>query len=392
MGLPLLKLKQSDDMSGRESTKAVITVIGAGVIGLAVAAQVAAKDREVYILEKNETFGQETSSRNSEIIHAGIYYPESSLKAETCIAGNTLLYELCQQHGIAHRKTGKLIVATKDEEVGKLEALLERGIKNGVRGLTMLSRQEVRELEPNVEAVAAIFSPSSGVIDSHALMKYFLSRAKEKGAEIAYKSKVVGIERLSDGYEVTVENSTRAFPFKTEVLINCAGLHSDKVAQLAGIEISEARYRLFYCKGEYFSVGNSKSRLVERLIYPVPEPGAGGTGIHTVMDIEGRIRLGPNARYVDEIDYKVDESQKGFFYHSVKAFLPFIEYDDLEPEMAGIRPKLQGPGEDVRDFVIRHEWDRGLPGLINLIGIESPGLTSAPAIAKYVESMVNEIL
>jgi len=359
---------------------------------LAVAAQVAAKGREVYILEKNETFGKETSSRNSETIHAGIYYPEGSLKAETCVAGNALLYELCQQNGIAHRKTGKLIVATKDEEVGKLEALLQRGIRNGVRGLTMLSRTEVRELEPNVEGVAAIFSPSSGIIDSHALMKFFLARAKEKGAEIAYKSKVVGIERLSDGYEVTVENGSRSFPFKTEVLINCAGLHSDRIAQLAGIDISEAGYRLFYCKGEYFSVGNSKSRLVERLIYPVPQPSTGGMGIHTVMDVEGKMRLGPNARYVNEIDYKVDESQKGFFYHSVKAFLPFIEYDDLEPEMAGIRPKLQGPGEDIRDFVIRHEQDRGLPGFINLIGIESPGLTSAPAIAERVEGIVKEIL
>ncbi len=359
---------------------------------MAVAAQVAGKGREVYILEKNETFGKETSSRNSEIIHAGIYYPEGSLKAETCVAGNAQLYELCQQHGIGYRKAGKLIVATKDEEIGKLEALLERGKRNGARGLTMLSKKGVRELEPNVEAVAAIFSASSGIIDSHALMRYFLNRAKEKGAEIAYKSKVVAIERLSDGYEVTVENDSRSFPFKTEVLINCAGLHSDKIARLAGIDIDEAGYRLLYCKGEYFSVGNIKSRLIKRLIYPVPEPSTGGTGIHTVMDVEGRMRLGPNARYVDEIDYKVDESQKGSFYYSVKAFLPFIEYDDLEPEMAGIRPKLQGPGEDIRDFVIRHERDRGLPGFINLIGIESPGLTSAPAIAKYVESIVNEIL
>ena len=370
----------------------MITIIGAGVIGLAVAAEVAAKGREVYILEKNETFGQETSSRNSETIHAGIYYPKGSLKAETCVAGNALLYKLCEQHGIGYRKTGKLIVATKDEEVGKLEALLEQGIRNGVKGLIMLSRKEVRELEPNVEAVAAISSPSSGIIDSYALMRYLLNRAKEKGAEIGYRSRVVGIEGRSDGYEVTVENGSGSFPFKTEVVINCAGLYSDRIAQLAGIDIGEAGYTQFYCKGEYFSVGSSKSRLVERLIYPVPELGTGGTGIHTVMDVEGRMKLGPNARYVDEIAYKVDESQKGVFYNSVKPFLPFIEYDDLEPEMAGIRPKLQGPGEDFRDFVIRHEADKGLPGLINLLGIESPGLTSAPAIAKYVESIVKEIL
>ncbi|MCK5653568.1 MAG: FAD-dependent oxidoreductase, partial [Dehalococcoidia bacterium] len=202
-------------MSSIESPRAVITIIGAGVIGLAVAAQVAGKDREVYILEQNETFGKETSSRNSEIIHAGIYYPEGSLKAETCVAGNTQLYDLCQRYGIGHRRTGKLIVATVEEGVGKLEALLEQGRRNGAKGLKMLSAEEIKELEPNVEAVAAIFSPSSGIIDSHALMKYFLNRAREKGAEIAYKSKVIGIERLSDGYEVTVENSSGPFPFKT---------------------------------------------------------------------------------------------------------------------------------------------------------------------------------
>ena len=369
----------------------MITIIGAGVIGLAVAAQVTGKGRDVYILEKNETFGQETSSRNSETIHAGIYYPEGSLKAETCVAGNALLYELCQQHGIGHKKTGKLIVATKNEEVEKLEALLHQGKGNGVDDLTMLSKSKIGELEPNVEAIAAILSPSSGIIDCHALMRLFISRAKEKGAEIVYRSKVVGIERLSDGYEVAVENSSGSFTFKTEIIINCAGLHSDRIAQLAGIDTDQAGYKLRYCKGEYFGVSKHKSRMVDRLIYPAPEPSTGGMGIHTVLDVEGRMRLGPNARYVDEIDYKVDESQQGVFYDSVRQFLPFIEYDDLAPEMAGIRPKLQGLGESFRDFVIRHEEDKGLPGFINLIGIESPGLTSAPAIAKYVEGMVNEI-
>ena len=368
-----------------------ITIVGAGVIGLAVAAQVAGKYGEVYILEKNETFGRETSSRNSETIHAGIYYTEGSLKAETCVAGNALLYELCQQHGIGHRKTGKLIVATKNEGVERLEALQERGKRNGVNGLVMLSKKGIKELEPNVEAIAAILSPSSGVIDSHALMKFLISRAKENGAEIAYKSKVVGVERLSDGYEVTVENSSGSFSFKTDIIINCAGLHCDGIAQLAGIDINEAGYKLRYCKGEYFSVSSHKSRMVDRLIYPVPEPGAAGLGIHNVFDVEGRMRLGPNARYVDEIDYKVDESLQGVFYDSVRQFLPFIEYDDLAPEMAGIRSKLQGPGESFRDFVIRDEEDKGLPGFINLIGIESPGLTSAPAIARYVESIVNGI-
>ena len=379
-------------MSGRESPGAVITVIGAGVVGLAVAAQVSGKGKDVYILEKNETFGKETSSRNSEIIHAGIYYPEGSLKAETCVDGNAMLYEICRRYGIGHSKTGKLIVATEDEDVGKLEELLERGRRNGARGLKVLSRGELNKLEPNIEAVAAIFSPSSGTVDSHALMRCFLGKAQEEGARISYKSNVIGINRLSDGYEVTVDDGSGSFSFKTEVIINCAGLNSDKVAQLAGIDINKAGYQLFYCKGEYFSVGNRKNRLIKRLIYPVPQPSSGGLGVHATLDLEGRMRLGPDARYVNEIDYRVDESQRGLFYSSVKAFLPFIESDDLEPEMAGIRPKLQGPGDDFRDFVIRHEQDRGLPGFINLIGIESPGLTSAPAIARCVESMVKEIL
>ena len=361
-------------------------------MGLAVAAQVSGKGRDVYILEKNETFGKETSSRNSEIIHAGIYYPEGSLKAETCVDGNAMLYEICRRYGIGHRKTGKLIVATEDEDVGKLEELLERGRRNGARGLKVLSRGEINKLEPNIEAVAAIFSPSSGTIDSHTLMRYFLSKAQGEGSKIAYKSNVIGIEKLSDGYEVTVENGSGSFLFKTEILINCAGLYSDRIAQLGGIDINKAGYKLFYCKGEYFSVGNRKNGLIKRLIYPVPRPSSRGLGIHATLDLEGRMRLGPDARYVNEIDYRVDESQRGLFYSSVKAFLPFIESDDLEPEMAGIRPKLQGPGDDFRDFVIRHEQDRGLPGFINLIGIESPGLTSAPAIARYVDSMVKEIL
>ena len=379
-------------MFGEKSYKADIAIIGAGVIGLAIAAQVARKDVAVYLLEENESFGKETSSRNSGVIHAGIYYPEGSLKAKACVEGNALLYEICQRYEIGCRKIGKLIVATTADEVEELETLLERGMKNGVKGLEMLPRTKVKEMEPSVSAMAAIFSPSTGIIDSYALMKFLLYQAEEEGAKVAYRTKVVGIERLSDGYEVMVENGGGSFPFKTEVIINCAGLNSDKMAQLAGINVNEAGYKLFYCKGEYFSVGNNKNRLIKRLIYPTPEPNIKGAGIHAGFDLEGRMRLGPSARYVEGIDYRVDESQKWFFYHSAKRFLPFIEYEDLEPEMAGIRPKLQGPGEDFRDFVISHEHHKGLPGFINLIGIESPGLTGSPAIAEYVGSIVKGIL
>lgn len=372
--------------------KADITIVGAGVVGLAVAAQVAGDNREVYLIEKNETFGKETSSRNSEVIHAGIYYPAGSLKAKACIEGNASLYQLCEEIGIGCRRIGKLIVATTAEEVTELEILMERGKSNGVKGLKMLSKAEVKEMEPNLKVTAAIFSPSTGIIDSHALMRYFLNKSKEQGAKIAYKSEVIGIERLSQGYEVTIKSDSENFSFRTRSLINCAGLNSDKIAQLSGIDIRQAGYKLSYCKGEYFSVSSAKSKLINRLIYPVPEPNIISVGIHATVDLEGKIRLGPNARYVDEIDYRVDELQKGPFYQSVKRYLPFIEYEDLEPEMAGIRPKLQGPGESIRDFIIKHEHDRDLPGFINLIGIESPGLTGSPAIAKYVGDIINEVI
>jgi L-2-hydroxyglutarate oxidase LhgO len=374
------------------SYRADITIIGAGVVGLGIAAQVASEDKKVYVLDKNDTFGQETSSRHSGVIHSGIYYPEDSLKMKMCVDGNRILYELCQRYGIGHRRLGKLIVATTDEETAELLVLLERGHRNGVDGLRILSKREMKELEPNVEGVAAILSPSTGIIDSYALMKYFIAKAKDGGAQIAYQTKVVGIEKVADEYRVTVEDSTGNFSFTTRILINCAGLYCDKVAELAGVDTTEAGYKLHYCKGEYFSVDGSRSILVKRLIYPLPPPQVTGVGIHLSSDLAGRMRLGPSTEYVNKIDYTVDNRHRQLFYNSVRRFLPFIKYDDLEPEMAGIRPKLQEPGEDIRDFVIRDESDKGLPGFINLIGIESPGLTASPAIARYVGGLVRDLL
>lgn len=371
--------------------KADITIVGAGVVGLAVATRLADGRRDVYVLEKNETFGRETSSRHSGVIHAGIYYAEGSLKARLCVAGNRMLYQLCGAHGIGHARLGKLIVAGNDEEVGELRRLREQGERNGAEGLRLLSRREMKELEPNVEAVAALLSPTTGIVDAEELMRWFVARATEDGASIAYHAEVVGIERRGDGYRVVVDDGTDTFSFSTRVLINSAGLQSDRVAGLAGIDVSEAGYRLHYCKGEYFSVGGGKSRLVSRLIYAVPPADGASVGIHVALDLDGRMRLGPGVRYVDSIDYTVDDRDKDLFYNSVKGFLPFIEHDDLQPEMAGIRPKLQEPGGEVRDFVIRDESDRGLPGLINLIGIESPGLTACTAIAEHVAGMVDDL-
>ncbi len=374
------------------SYAADVTIIGAGVVGLAIAAEISESNRQVYILEKNDTFGQETSSRNSEVIHSGIYYPANSLKARTCVEGNPEMYELCRKYGVEYSNLTKLVVATCDEEIGEIESLLNKGRTNGTPGLKILSKSEVAKLEPNITAVAALHCPTTGVVDSHGLMQCFIAIATRNDAHIAYRAEVTRIEKTSNGYRVTASNNNEDFTFDTGVVINCAGLHADKVAALAGIDIEASGYRLYYCKGEYFSVGNGKNKLVSRLVYPVPPAKTTGLGVHVTLGLDGRMRLGPSVEYVDSIEYSVDVNKKQMFFDSARTFLPFIEYEDLEPEMAGMRPKLQGPGEEYRDFIIREEGDKGLSGLINLIGIESPGLTASPAIAKHVAQMVRPLL
>jgi L-2-hydroxyglutarate oxidase LhgO len=364
-------------------------IIGAGVIGLATAGEIAQRKKEVFVLEKNHSFGLETSSRHSEVIHAGIYYPEDSLKTRLCVEGKSLLYELCDRHDIAHKKLEKIIVATSENETAQIEKLYEQGRRNGVEDLMLLSRTELKKLEPNVEARAGLLSPSSGILDSHTLLKFLYSQAREKGAEFAFGTEVVGIERMGARYRVEIRDREGISAFISRFVINAAGLNSDRIAQLAGIDVAKTGYKLHYCKGEYFSLSSRYRNVVNRLIYPTPEQA--GHGIHVTVGLDGRVRLGPNARYVEEVDYRVDEIQKEAFYNSVKRFLPHIKLEDLAPEFAGIRPKLQGRGEAFRDFVIAHEVKTGFPGLINLIGIESPGLTASLAIARYVGRMMKEL-
>jgi len=366
-----------------------VAIIGAGVIGLATAREIAQEKKGVFVFEKNRTFGLETSSRNSEVIHSGIYYPEDSLKAKLCVEGKSLLYKLCDKHNIAYKKPGKIIVAADENEISWLEELYEQGRKNGVDDLVLLSRTELKKLEPSIEARAGLLSPSSGILDSYTLLKFLYGQAREKGAEFVFDTEVIGIERAGAKYKVQIKDRDGISDFVAHVIVNCAGLNSDKIAQLAGIDIAKAGYKLHYCKGEYFSLSSKYRNLVSRLIYPVPEQA--GHGIHLRQGLDGRVLLGPSAHYVEAIDYAVDETQKQAFYNSAKRFLPFIELEDLAPESAGIRPKLQGPGEDFQDFVITHEEKAGFRGLINLIGIESPGLTASPAIARYVSRMVAEL-
>jgi len=366
-------------------------IIGAGVIGLAIGAELSRHSNSIVILEKNPSFGQETSSRNSEVIHGGMYYPKESLKAKACIEGRRLLYDFCAAYKVPHKKTGKLIVATNRGEVADLEAIFTRGRENGVEGLHMLSPVEIKPFEPHIDAVAAVYSPETGILDTHSYMKTLEGHCKERGVSIAYSAEVTGIEKAAAGYELCVRQADgERLTLSSRIVINCAGLSSDRVAGFAGI--ADDSYRLKYCKGDYFRLNAVKAGSITRLIYPVPRKEDAGLGIHATPDMAGGVRLGPDDQYVDGLDYSVDAGKQRAFFESARAFLPFITYEDLSPDMSGIRPKLQGRGEGFRDFIIREESTRGLPGLINLVGIESPGLTGSLAIARLVKKEISSLL
>lgn len=369
-----------------------ITIIGAGVIGLSIAAELSRNGSSVLVVEKNASFGLETSSRNSEVIHAGIYYPKNSLKAKLCLEGNVLLYELCTKKNIPHRKIGKLIVAVENKEVDELERLFENAKDNGVREISMLNSQEIKEIEPEVRAVAAIYSRSTGIIDSHRLMEYFLFSSRQAATIFSFNTKVINIKKDNGKYRIKViDASGLPFSFLTRVVVNCAGLNSDDIAEMAGIDIQKQQYMLKYSKGQYFRVGNNKSRFIKRLAYPVPGLKASGLGIHATLDMSGGLRLGPDDKYIlrENADYNINLEDRSNFFRSAERFLPFLDLNDLSPDTCGIRPKLLGENDGFKDFVIKDESGLGLPGFINLIGIESPGLTASVAIAKMVAGFLN---
>ena len=371
--------------------KVDIVVIGAGVGGLAVVAAIADKGREMYILEKEEVHGQGTSSRNSEVIHAGIYYPAETLKAELCVKANPMIYDICEQHKVPYKKCGKLIVGNGEEEVAQLEGIIKHARSIGARDLDMIDSDQIKKLEPNVRADQAILSPSTGIVDAHGLMDHFHREARRKAGSdpLVLDTEVIGIKQVKDGYVVKMNSGGEPFEIESRMVINSAGLYCDRVAEMAGIDIDKEGYRLHWSKGEYFSLTGKPPALM--LIYPPPPQDAASLGIHSVPDLTGRLRFGPNAFYVDEINYAV-ESEKEPFWRDIIEYFPYVRMEDLHPDMTGIRSKLQGPGDPVKDFVIRHEEDKGLPGFINLVGIESPGLTSCPAIAEMVEKMVKDYL
>ncbi|MCX6256007.1 MAG: NAD(P)/FAD-dependent oxidoreductase [Bacteroidia bacterium] len=374
-------------------TDAEITIIGAGVVGLAIAEKVSEEHSDVFLIEKHPSFGQETSSRNSEVIHAGIYYTKDSLKARLCVEGKRLLYDYCNKYEVPYNNCGKLIVATSEEEITVIEGIRQTAMKNGVDDLVVLGREQISEIEPNIFALKALFSPSTGIVDSHSLMKQYETNTINNGGQVVYGSEVTGIKRISNGYEITLFDADKKnYNFTSGIVINSAGLTSDKVSGMVGID--DEKLKILFCKGEYFRLNPPKNRMITRLIYPVPLQNMEGIGIHVTIDMGGGVKLGPDVEYLESnvYDYKLTTTKQEAFYKSAKKFLPFLEYDDIAPEMAGIRPKLQKPGEPLRDFYIMEEGKRGYPGFINLIGIESPGLTSSVAIAKYVKNLINNTI
>lgn len=364
-----------------------LTVVGAGVVGLAVAARLAPRFPELVLVERRDRHGTEASSRNSEVIHAGLYYPTGSLKARLCVRGKELLYEACRRHGIAHRRLGKLVVATAAEEEPELERLLALGRANGVE-LERLSAEGCRRLEPRVRAVAGLLSPSTGIVSAHGLMDALLRKARDAGALLQNRAELVGLERRDRDYRLTIRTPDGTESFTSERVVNAAGLESDRVAALAGVDLDEAGYRLHWWKGSYFAVASPKRRLLSRLVYPVPTPVS--LGVHAVLGLDGRLRFGPDADHVPErrLDFTVDEGKRGAFGDAVRRLVPEIEDEDLSPDMVGIRARLQAPGEGSRDFVVAEENIRELPGLVSLVGIDSPGLTSSLAIAEEVDRLL----
>jgi L-2-hydroxyglutarate oxidase LhgO len=371
--------------------KVDIIIIGAGVVGLALGAELSKLGKDVVILEKHSTFGMEASSRNSEVIHAGLYYPADSLKARFCIQGQNLLQDLCQKQQIRFLKTGKLIVATCAAEEKLLLHLYTQARRNGVSSLQILELRQIRQIEPEITASLALYSPETGIIDSHQLMQYYETTAQNQGVIPVYNCEVTGVEKKSDFYALRVqETDGTIYEIGCSLLINAAGLGSDRIAQLLPMDIERLGYRQYPCKGEYFKIADRHNQRIRHLVYPVP--GSNNLGIHATLKLDGTVILGPNAFYIQEMNYQVKTEHSTEFFESARVFLPWLEPEDLTPDQAGIRAKRQGPGQNFRDFIIQEESPNGFPGLINLIGIESPGLTSAPAIALYVKQIISSML
>ncbi len=359
--------------------KVECVVVGAGVIGLAIARRLAQAGREVIVLEEAEGIGTVTSSRNSEVIHAGIYYRAGSLMARMCVAGKHALYHYCRDHGIPHRNCGKLIVATTPQETERLQSIRAHAEANGVLDMEFLAGSAARALEPALNCDAALLSPSTGIIDSHAYMLALRGDAEDAGAACAFHTPLEHARATAGKVEIETGGET-PMTLRCDLLINAAGLGAPAVARsIEGMPL-ELIPTAYLAKGNYFSC-NARAPF-SRLIYPVPEPG--GLGVHLTLDMAGQARFGPDVEWVDAIDYAVDPARSEKFYPAIRRYWPTLPDGALMPSYSGIRPKIVPPAVATQDFLIQGPRDHGVAGLINLFGIESPGLTSSLAIADYV--------
>jgi L-2-hydroxyglutarate oxidase LhgO len=359
-------------------------VIGAGVVGLAVARALARGGREVVILERERHFGMHTSSRNSEVIHAGIHYTPRSLKARLCVAGRDLLYRYCAERGIGHRRCGKLTVATSEEQLATLEKIETDARANGVFDLEWLDAAQAARVEPQLQCLRALWSPSTGIIDSHAYMQSLLADAEAAGAGIAYGTQVAALRPTPAGIEIGIEGESGA-AVRARAAVNCAGLHAHEVA--ASIEGFPAQHIpiVRYAKGSYFALSGASP--FTRLVYPAPRAG-GHLGIHLTIDLSGAARFGPDTEWVDAIGYAVDPARVGLFTEAIRQYWPGLDASRLQPAYAGIRPKISGEGEATRDFCISDPQFHGVRGIVNLFGIESPGLTASLALGETIAAMI----
>lgn len=367
-----------------DTEKIEAIVIGAGVVGLACARELSMHGIETLIIERHGKVGQEISSRNSEVIHAGLYYPTGSLKARLCVQGNLSLYNYCEQRGIAHKRCGKLIVATAPDQEGKLEQLRDQAVSNGVSEIRMITRAEATALEPQLSCSSALLSPSTGIVDSHALMQQLLGDAENHGATLVLRCEVLRGEVTPSGISLQIISDGEVTTLGAQIVINAAGLSAPKVALgISGLG-NEHVPQTHFAKGSYFSL--SGRAPFSRLIYPIPEPG--GLGVHLTLDLGGQARFGPDVEWIESIDYTIDPRRADSFYAEVRKYWRGLPDNALEPAYCGIRPKITGSGEPNGDFLIQGPETHGIPGLVNLFGIESPGLTSCMSIAEYVCSQV----
>lgn len=358
-------------------------VIGAGVVGLAIARELALAGREVIVLEAAEAIGTHTSSRNSEVIHAGLYYPLGSLKARFCVSGKRLLYDYCAGHGVAHSNIGKIVVAVTPDEIATLKSYVQKAQANGVNDLRWLTREELREMEPAVECVAGFLSPSTGILDSHALMLAYQGDAENHGAAFAFRSPLQSGKLSADALVLRV-GGEESMTIACRAVINSAGLFAQNVARsIEGIPASSIPPQ-YFAKAHYYTLSGMPP--FKRLVYPVASNAH--LGVHVTVDLAGQVRFGPDVSWVDGVNYDFDASRAPLFYEAIRKYYPGLKDGQLQPGYTGIRPKVSGPNEPPADFIIQGPHDHGIAGLVNLYGIESPGLTASLAIAAHVKALL----